>query len=100
MYYRPPSENQISLNDALSTLIKDLKLKPRMDELKIRQLWNELMGKAISNHTKSLNLKGNKLYINVDSAALKQELYYSRSKIKELLNKEMNENIIHEVLVY
>ena len=71
-----------------------------MDELKIRQLWIELMGKPISNHTKSLNLKGNKLYINVDSAALKQELYYSRSKIKELLNKEMDDNIIHEVLVY
>ncbi len=41
MYYRPPSENQISLGDALSTLIKDLRLKPRMDELKIRKLWNE-----------------------------------------------------------
>ncbi len=100
MYYRPPSENQISLGDALAKVIKDLKLKPRMDELKIRQLWNELMGAPIGKHTKSVNLKAGKLYISVDSAALKNELYYSRAKIKELLNKELKEEVIQEVFVF
>lgn len=98
--YRPPSENQISLGDALGKVIKDLKLKPRMDELKVRQLWNDLMGTPITKHTTSINLKGGNLYINVSSAALKQELYYSRNKIKELLNKEMDEAVIKDVLIY
>ena len=100
MYYRPLSSNRKTLGEALDQMIDELKLKPRMNELRIKKIWQELMGKPIVKHTVSIQLKSGKLYINVDSPALKQELYYSRSKIKELLNKELDELIVHEVLIY
>lgn len=92
--------NKISLGEAIDAFIKDHKLKPQIDAVRVKNLWEKIMGKTIAKHTASVHLKSGKLYLNFDSPALKNEMYYSRDKIKELINAEIGEEVVREVLIY
>ena len=92
--------NDISLGDAIKLWMKESGLQESIQQSKIASLWDELMGGPISKHTKSIVLKDSKLFITVDNPALKNELHFSRTKIKEMLNRELNEQIITEVFIY
>jgi hypothetical protein len=93
-------KNEVTIGQALDAMIVELKLKDKLDESRIKQLWVDLMGKPIAKYTGAITLKNGKLFIKVDAPALKQELSYSRDKIKELFNKELGNNIINEVLIF
>jgi predicted nucleic acid-binding Zn ribbon protein len=92
--------NDISLGDAIKAWIRDSGLEESIFQSKIASLWDQLMGGPISKHTKSIILKDTKLFITVDNPALKNELHFSKSKIKEMLNRELKESIISEVFIY
>jgi hypothetical protein len=93
-------KNSVTLGQALAMMVEELKLKPKLDEVRIRDGWIKLMGKPIAKYTQNISLSNGKLYIKVESAALQNELFYSREKIKELFNRELGEAVIHEVIVF
>lgn len=95
-----PLKNNVTLAEALNRMVDELKLKPRINESRVKMRWKDLMGLTIARHTQSLSLKKGKLYVKVSSASLKQELHYSRDKIKEIFNKEFNEQVVAEVVIY
>lgn len=94
------NKNNVTLKQALDAMVKNLKLKGGIDEVRVREEWQKLMGGPIAKYTREISLKKGKLYVKVDSAPLKQELSYSREKIKELFNKELGEEIIQEVVIF
>jgi hypothetical protein len=40
------------------------------------------------------------LFVQLNNAALKQELSYGREKIKKMLNKEVGEEVLLDVRIY
>jgi len=93
-------KNTVTVKEALEKMVSELKIKGKLDESRIRDAWGEIMGKPIAKYTTKISLSKSKLYVEVNSAALKQELNYSRDKIKEVFNKELGDNVIKEVIVY
>lgn len=93
------NKNNVTLKDALDNMVKDLKLKHGIDEVRIREGWARLMGAPISKYTREISLRKGRLYIKVDSAPLKQELSFSRDKIRELFNSELGEQVILDVVI-
>ena len=93
-------KNDITIGQALDMMVDDLKLRTKLNESRIRDGWVEIMGKPIAKYTSSVSLRDGKLYIKIDSAALKQELNYSRVKIMELFNKELGAQVVKDVVVY
>ena len=94
------NKNDITIGQALDNMITELGLKGKLDESRIKDMWVQVIGKPIAKYTSAISLKEGKLYIKVESAALKQELSYSREKIKELFNKELAGPVIKDVVVY
>ena len=94
------TKNDITIGKALDMMIDDLKLRSKINESRIRDGWAEIMGKPIAKYTSSVSLRDGKLYIKIDSAALKQELNYSRDKIRELFNKEFGDNVVKDVVIF
>lgn len=92
--------NGITLGQAIEQMVKELRLKPRMDETRIKQGWERIMGKPIARYTSALSLKGGKLYVKIENASLKQELNYSREKMRDLLNRELESEVVKEVIIY
>ncbi len=93
-------KNAVTLKEALQMMVREFKLGSGMYESKIRENWSKVMGTMIAKHTTNISLRKGKLYLNIDSAALKHELTYSKDKIKEIFNKELGENVITDVLIF
>ena len=94
------NKNTVTIKQALDDMVNNLKLKSKLDESRIRQLWVEVMGKPIAKYTTKVSLSKSKLYVQVSSAALKQELHYSREKIQDVFNEKLGDTVIKEVVIY
>lgn len=92
--------NEVSLGAAIQSVLTEFNLRHGVYEAKIEAMWSELMGNTIANHTSNISLKGDRLYLTVDSAALRNELFYSRIKIRDVVNKELGKDIIKDVFIY
>lgn len=93
-------KNNVTIGEALELMITELKLKGKLDESRIKQAWVDVMGKPIAKYTSSVSLREGRLYIKVESAALKNELGYSRDKIKDLFNRELGSEVVHDVVIF
>jgi len=91
--------NDQKLDEVLKDMVSSYKLKPKLHQTKIRQLWADLLGPSISKHTRHLSIRGKVLYITIDSAPLKQELHFGKEKICNLLNEELGEEYLKDVVI-
>ena len=90
--------NEQSLKDAIGSFLKTSRLSGKLANQKIIDGWEKIMGKMIAKHTKQITIYDKKLFLHLDSAPLKQELFYSREKIIQMLNEEADEEIIKEIV--
>jgi len=92
-----PDEKPIK--QVISDLLDAYKLGGKMDELKIVNNWSEIVGLVIAKNTTKLQLKGNTLWIFVESAPLKNELTFHRSIILQKINTFFKKEIVKEILI-
>jgi Dna[CI] antecedent, DciA len=93
------SSNQQSLKEVIDELIHAYKLREGLNEVRLRELWEHLMGTMIAAKTLSVNLKGNILTIKLSSSVLRQELMYKRDEIKKALNEALEMEVVNEVIL-
>ena len=93
------SANEQSLKNAIGTFLKSTRLAGKLAEQKIIDGWEARMGKMIAKHTKEISIHEKKLFLHIDSAPLRQELFYSREKIVKMLNEEAGEEVIREIVL-
>lgn len=92
------SEEQ-ELKIVLQKMLDIYKLKGKLNQSRVKTLWNEMMGPAIRKHTTEVKVFREKLYVTIDSAALRQELSYGRDKILRNMNKELGEAYLKDVII-
>lgn len=71
----------------------------KLREVNIVSSWEKIMGKAISNHTKSVFIKNKTLFVKLDSPVLRNELLMRKESIIKHLNDYAGENIIEKVIL-
>jgi len=89
--------NEQTLKEAISKLLDVYRLQNGLDETKLINKWDEVVGDLISKHTENLFIKNKKLYVKLDSPALKHELSFAREKLVQSLNKAIDKNVIEEI---
>jgi len=92
--------NDQELKDVLAEMMSSRRLKPKLDQLKVKSIWESTMGASINKYTKKISLTKGKLFIKIDSAPLKQELNYGKDKIIKMMNKEIGEEIVTDVIIH
>ncbi len=91
--------NEILLKDAIEAFLKDNNLQTKLNETKIIGAWEEVTGKLISRHTLQMYVKDRTLFVKVDSAALREELTYQRSKLVKKLNQAAGVEVIEDIKI-
>jgi len=71
----------------------------KLAEINIINKWEDIVGKLISSQTEKMYFHEGKLFLQISSAPLRQELNYQRFKIVELVNKEAGIELIKDVVV-
>ena len=80
-------------------MVETYRLKARLNQTRVQNLWETVMGKTIAGYTREIKVRKNKLYLTIESAPLKQELSLSKPKIIRMLNEELGENFIEDVII-
>jgi predicted nucleic acid-binding Zn ribbon protein len=86
------------IREVLKELIETYHLEWKLNEVKAIHSWEKVVGEMIARHTKDLYIKNGKLFVKIDSPALKNELSYSSSTIIDKLNTEAGCKVVEEVI--
>lgn len=88
-----------TLKEVLLDMVTQYRLKQGISEAQVKAAWARLMGPSIIQHTTQVRVIRKKLYLMIDSPALRQELFYGREKIRKMLNQDLGEDYLQEVFV-
>ena len=89
--------NELKLKELLEMFTHDSKYEKQLNEIKIKEIWDEHMGKTIARHTLSLNLLNHVLYVRIDSSVLRNELHMNKQTILNKLNAIIGTDLIKEI---
>ena len=87
------------MSELLQVFVQDRRYKLHLFEKKIEQGWKEMMGPWIYRETRAIHIKRDTLIIEIEAAALKQELHFAREKIREKVNEILGEEYIQQVII-
>ena len=96
---RRKKDNDQTLKEAIGDFLKSENMDGKLAEVNIINNWEKIAGKMIAAETKKIYFFDGKLNLQIESAALRQELNYQRFKIVELVNKEAGRDLISDVVV-
>ena len=91
--------NEYTLKQAIQEMMQTYRLQGKMDEMKLINGWEKVMGEVIAKYTRKIHIDNRILYVELNSAAVREELSYGRSKMVKLLNEEAGGNVIDDVVL-
>lgn len=92
-------DNSVWIGEAIQQFLQEYKSSSKMKEAKINSEWAKIVGPVFSKHTVSIYLKQRYLYIRMDAASVKHELYMARSVLIRAINKELGEEAIEKIIL-
>ncbi len=84
---------------AIQSLLKSYQIDRKYNYANIINNWEKLMGKTVASRTGKLFIKEQKLFVEIQSASLKSDMYYSRKEIIEIVNEFVGQKVIKEVIL-
>lgn len=91
--------NQSTVGDVLKQIIQVNKLQPGMDQMDVKEAWQNLMGNGVNSYTKNIALRVSTLYVELTSSVLREELSHGKSKIIAMINEELQREVIKDVVL-
>ena len=92
------SSNNQTLKEAVDSMLKAYRLEDKLLQVKLIDSWEKIMGPTVSHRTVEIKIFGKKLFVKLNSASLRQELFQEREKIVKLLNDEAGGVVIEEIV--
>ncbi|MCQ2321717.1 MAG: DUF721 domain-containing protein [Bacteroidales bacterium] len=91
--------NVQKLGDLIREYIQMHKGPDYLDELKVINSWKTVVGPFIASHTIDLAIRNKMLFVRVDSDALRMELSFSKSVLKDNLNAQAGREVITDIVL-
>ena len=85
-----------SVGEALNMLLERSQWKPKVHELRMRDEWEQIVGKTIARYTRNINLSNKKLTIYTDIAPLKHELQLGKEQLVQKINEYVGERVVED----
>ena len=86
-----------SIKDLIPNMLRENKLQKGMDQMAVKEAWENVMGNGVMSYTESIYLKNNTLFVKLSSSTLREELGYGKSKIIKMLNDKLNISLIKTI---
>ena len=90
--------NVMPLKDAIDAFLRNLKLEEKFKETYLAAHWETIMGKDVNDRTAQIYLKEGTLFLEIDSAPLRNELLLTKSKLIKTFNKLQGEEVVKEII--
>jgi predicted nucleic acid-binding Zn ribbon protein len=89
--------NEQSLGEIIKQFIQAYKMEDKITEVRIIAAWEKVMGQQIHSLTDRILCREQVMTVYLRSAPLREELSLARTKIIDMLNKEVGQKAIKEL---
>ena len=84
---------------AIREMFERYSLTGKFDEATLLASWEKMVGKPVARNTRRLYIRDKVLFVQMDSAAMKHDLTYSKNGILQRLEAEFGKGLINEIVV-
>ncbi len=92
------TSNTQKLGDVIQEYLKALRLRGRVKEFELIRHWEELLGPVISSKVSRIYIKDRVLFVQIQSAVLRNELFMQQEHIIRTLNEKSGQRIIDRIV--
>ncbi len=87
------------IKNIIENFVEQKSISDGIFNVKVQKAWENAVEKKILDYTKEIYVKGDILYIKVSNPILKQEILYSRQKVINLINEELEKDLIKKIVL-
>ncbi|MDC6352166.1 DUF721 domain-containing protein [Zeaxanthinibacter sp. PT1] len=88
-----------SLGGILKDFIKDNKLQGGINRINAEEAWKDTMGPGVNNYTTGVVFRNDTLFVSLSSSVLREELSLGKSKIVQMLNEAIGQDLIKKIVL-
>ncbi len=89
----------VKVDEAVEAMLDALGIRQKYNESRVVAQWETLVGKTIANLTSEIYIRKGVLFLKITSAPLKHDLFMMRKDLKAKINKEMESEIVREIIL-
>jgi hypothetical protein len=89
--------NTNMIKDLMPQMLKENKLQKGINQISVKEAWENVMGQGVMSYTESVDLKNDTLFVKLTSSTLREELSYGKEKIVIMLNESMHTALIKNI---
>lgn len=86
------------IGDILRRFLREEGIESPLNEHRLIQAWQTVLGRSISNYTDQLFIRNQTLYVHLTSPALRQDLQMMRQQIIKKLNDAVGAQVIVNII--
>lgn len=86
------------ISDVLNQFRKESAYEQKLKETELVNNWGRVLGSGIAGATRKLYISNRTLFVSVDSAVMRHELFMIRTQIQDALNKSVGAQIIDNII--
>lgn len=86
----------MELGDAIIAYLRESGLEQSVLDVQIEEVWPKVMGDVVNKLTRSVEVRDGVLYVRVNSAALKTQLFENRFELVRKLNEAVGAKAIRD----
>lgn len=90
--------NAEQIGDMIRKFFRQNGLESPLNEFRLVQAWNDVVGATISRYTSNLYIKNQILYVHLTSSVLRQELMMGRDMLVRNLNQRVGAQVIVNII--
>jgi len=87
------------LSKIIQEYLKEYNIDKKIKEISIINQWEEIIGKTIARSTKDIFIKNKTLFIYLNSAVVRNELFIIREGIINTINDRAGEEIVQNIVL-
>ncbi|MDQ2178402.1 DUF721 domain-containing protein [Marinifilum sp. D714] len=91
--------NTQKIDELIKEVLKESKLDVKLKEYELVNSWEKVIGKTVANATTDIHIRNRRLFVAVRSSVIRNELMIIRDGLVKALNREVQANIIDEIVV-
>lgn len=87
------------LSSVIRKILKNPKLSRRLDDIRIIEIWDEIIGKNLQKYVIDSKVYKRKLYIKLKSSTLRNEFTYQKSDLIRQINQRFGKKVIEDIIL-
>ena len=91
--------NTQTLGEAIKDYLKALHIDKKINEVRLINSWEEVIGKTIAKATTKIYIKNKTLFVYLNSSVIRNELFMLKEEILKALNEKAGEKIIERIVL-